>query len=172
MPFNWKMCILLSSICLGCISTLLAQEEDRMGQLLKERDELYKAYDYYSHQNSSFFGKKSKKDLQNIISTLKSIIAKDNQIIQVVRVMGRQRESSFVGQAREKTNRVYDLTYEVDKLNAQIKLKAVELRDKKDAYQALEEQYETLRKVLIGVGVVALLLIFYIIRLRRTIAAK
>src|SRR3954454_20997041 len=88
--------------------------------LLAERDELYKAYHEYKDQKSSFWGTQSKKDLRQIIDVLKGIINKDTEIVETVRVQGLRKESSYIGQSREITDRVYTLNAEIEKLNTQL----------------------------------------------------
>jgi uncharacterized small protein (DUF1192 family) len=153
--------------------------QDNMTRLLTERDELYKAYDHYNQQNSSLFGKKSKKDLINIINTLKEIINKDTEIIREVRLQSSQvrlqstqKESSFVNNNREFLDRISTLKDEREKLEAQLKLKTSEFQTQQEI---VESQAETLAlfKIITGILAVTVLGLFmYIRRLRVLVPQK
>jgi phosphoglycerate-specific signal transduction histidine kinase len=104
--------------------------------LLAERDKLYKDYVYYRDQKSSFWGTQSKKDLKLVIDVLKGIITKDTEIVETVRVQGLRKESSYIGQSREITDRIYALNAEVERLNTQLGKQRKQL---KEAQEELEE---------------------------------
>ncbi|MBW7465929.1 hypothetical protein ABID22_000407 [Pontibacter aydingkolensis] len=63
-------------------SSALAQ---RLSRLMQERSQLYSDWEYYQGQNNAFFGGKSSSDLSNIIKVQKSIIDKDNEIMEEIR---------------------------------------------------------------------------------------
>ncbi|QHT68270.1 hypothetical protein GXP67_17295 [Rhodocytophaga rosea] len=147
-----------------------ATAQDNMTRLLKERDELYKSYDHFNQQNSSLFGKKSKKDLLNIITTLKEIINKDTEIIREVRLQSSQvrlqstqKESSFINNNREYIERIGTLKDEQEKLEAQVKLKTSELQTQQETF---ESQAKTLSvfKIITGILAVTVLGLFWYIR--------
>jgi predicted RND superfamily exporter protein len=147
-----------------------AAAQDNMTRLLKERDELYKAYDHFNQQNSSLFGKKSKKDLVNIITTLKEIINKDTEIIREVRLQSSQvrlqstqKESSFVNNNREYLERISSLKDEQEKLEAQVKLKTSELQTQQETFEA-QAQSLSLFKIITGILAVTVLGLFWYIR--------
>ncbi|GAB3193898.1 hypothetical protein GCM10027293_00870 [Pontibacter aydingkolensis] len=52
---------------------------------MQERSQLYSDWEYYQGQNNAFFGGKSSSDLSNIIKVQKSIIDKDNEIMEEIR---------------------------------------------------------------------------------------
>lgn len=153
--------------------------QDNMSRLLKERDQLYKAYEHYNEQNSSLFGKKSKKDLLNIINTLKEIINKDTEIIREVRLQSSQvklqstqKESSYVNSNREIIERIHSLNDENEKLMAQVKLKTSELYTQQESFK---QQADTLNvfKIIAGILTVTVLgLVWYVRRLKVLVPQK
>jgi CRISPR/Cas system-associated endoribonuclease Cas2 len=160
--------LLLLTFTLLCL--LPAAAQDNMTRLLKERDELYKAYDHYNQQNSSLFGKKSKKDLLNIITTLKEIINKDTEIIREVRLQSSQvkmqstqKESSFVNNNREFIERISTLKNEQEKLEAQLKLKTSEFQTQQEIVESQAESLSLL-KIITGILAVTVLGLFWYIR--------
>ena len=73
---------------LGLLPAVLAwAQDDKLTTLLGEREQLILKYQFYNNQNSNFWGKKSKKDLVQIIQTLKNIINKDSEIIREINTM-------------------------------------------------------------------------------------
>ena len=98
-------------------------------QLVRERDQLYEAYRVNSQQKSSFWGTQSKADLRRVVDVLRAIVAKDSEIVEAVRVQGVRTQSSYLGQNREVTDRVYTLNAEVEQLNAQLKRSRQQLTD-------------------------------------------
>lgn len=173
----YKITLLSAAFVLCLLLSVSAQ--DNMTRLLKERDLLYKAYEQYNQQNSSLFGKKSKKDLLNIINTLKEIINKDSDIIREVRlqssqvkIQSTQKESSFVNQNRQVVERISELSNEREKLNAQVKLKQSELLTQQAFF---EEQAKTLSLFQIFTGILAFTvigLIWYVRRLKVLVPHK
>ncbi|WP_235861278.1 hypothetical protein [Pontibacter flavimaris] len=61
------------------------QAEDKLTRLMSEREQLILEYQYYKQQNSSFWGTQSKKDLLNVIETLKKIINLDTELVGAVK---------------------------------------------------------------------------------------
>ncbi|WP_266205642.1 hypothetical protein [Pontibacter kalidii] len=59
--------------------------EDKLSRLMSEREQLILEYQYYKQQNSSFWGTQSKKDLLNIVETLKKIINLDSELVAAVK---------------------------------------------------------------------------------------
>lgn len=162
-----------------CMAQLPVFAQDNMARLLKEREGLYRAYDRYNQQNSSLFGKKSKKDLLNIITTLKEIINKDSEIIREVRlqssqvrIQSTQKESSYVNHNREVIERISSLNDEKEKLAAQVKLKTSELHTQQEYF---DQQARTLSlfKIITGILAVTVLgLAWYVRRLKVLVPQK
>ena len=171
--------ILLSIIVLitGLLPAVYAQ--DNMTRLLKERDELHKAYAHYNEQNSSLFGKKSKKDLLNIINTLKEIINKDTEIIREVRLQSSQakrqstqNESSFVNLNHEITGRISSLNEEIEVLHAQVKLKNSELLTHQEKFESQEQTLFVFKIITAILAVTILGLAWYVRRLKTLMVQK
>lgn len=169
----------LSIIVLLINSLSIVYAQDKMTRLLKERDELHKAYEHYNEQNSSLFGKKSKKDLLNIINTLKEIINKDTEIIREVRLQSSQakrqstqNESSFVNLNHEITGRIASLNEEIEILNAQVKLKNSELLTQQEKFES-QEQTLTVFKIITAILAATILgLAWYVRRLKTVMLQK
>ena len=59
---------------------------DPLTPLIRERDALVRQYEQASAQRNSLFGNKpSKKDLEEVVESLKGIIRKDTEIVQAVK---------------------------------------------------------------------------------------
>jgi CRISPR/Cas system-associated endoribonuclease Cas2 len=163
----------LALLCLLLFSIPPTFAQDNMAKLLQERDKLYEAYEHYENQNSSLFGKKSKKDLLNIINTLKEIIQKDSEIIREVRLRGSQvrmqstqKESSYIAQNHQTAQLISNLNNDVEKLTAQVKLKNSELLTQREYYAVLENDF-TLYKIITGILAVTVIgLAIYVRRLK------
>ena len=101
-----KYCLFLFLLLLNFNFTVQAQSEE-YNQLIREREELIKEYNYLKDQNSNFWGKKSKKDLLRIVDNLKAIIKKDTEIINSI-------QAGYVKQQA-------DLTVKTEKLQTERK---------------------------------------------------
>ena len=124
--------------------------------LLTERDQLYQAYEQYKDQKSSFWGTQSKKDLRLIIDVLKGIINKDTEIVEAVRVQGLRKESNYLGQSREITDRVYTLNEEIERLQVQLgqqRKKQIEAQEALERAQNGSSSYKILSAALAAVVV-------------------
>ncbi len=157
-----KTILLISFLCLfSCLSLAqVAQAPKDITTLLAERDHLYKAYNEYKDQKSSFWGTQSKKDLRQIIDVLKGIINKDTEIVETVRVQGLRKESSYIGQSREITDRVYTLNEEIEKLNVQLGKHRKQLLEAREQLEQAENGSFSY-KILSGVLAVAVLGLFF-----------
>ncbi|WP_299760666.1 hypothetical protein [uncultured Pontibacter sp.] len=120
------------------------QQEDKLSRLLSEREQLILEYQYYKQQNSSFWGTQSKKDLINIIETLKKIINKDTELV------GAVKENSIrqIAQNKVQTSREGKLTIEdqrnfekqVSSLKSEVKTLESTLRKKDREMAELQTQ--------------------------------
>lgn len=165
--FGWLGVLLIGTL------PALAQDSN-LDRLLQERDKLYTDYEFYEKQNSSLFGKKSKKDLLNMIGTLRGIIDKDSELIREVRLQGSQlrmqtsrRESGFVDQNRQVADRLAGLNGDVDKLTAQVKLKESELLTQQDFHRSLQNNFYVVTALATLFGFTTLGLAMYVRRLKR-----
>jgi hypothetical protein len=165
--------MMLKTFSFLCILWIVSFGQDELSRLLRERDALYESYEHYNEQNSTLFGKKSKKDLQNVITSLQDIIAKDSEIIRAirqqtarVRVAGTRQQSSHVGQTRETMRLVDNLRDESEKLEAMVKLKTSELNTQRENYLLAESKITFLSIALGILTVTVVLLVAYIHRLK------
>jgi CRISPR/Cas system-associated endoribonuclease Cas2 len=101
------LALLLLLICLGAQAQPVPADPE-LHLLLRERENLVKDYTYYNAQNSNFWGKKSKKDLLDIVETLKSIIKKDSKIIERVSALNLKKEAELAVQEQKIETRVID----------------------------------------------------------------
>ncbi|MDX5436319.1 MAG: hypothetical protein LPK03_03955, partial [Pontibacter sp.] len=81
-----KRLMLITLLCLWFAGAQAQEQEqlpqeDKLTRLMSEREQLVLEYQYYKQQNSSFWGTQSKKDLLNIIETLKKIINLDSELV-------------------------------------------------------------------------------------------
>lgn len=87
--------------------------ESKVDRLITEREQLVMKYDYLKTQETNFFGKASKEDLQAVIEALKEVLKKDEQIIQAV-------EQANLETRRSVAKRAAELEAEAKKLNNQV----------------------------------------------------
>lgn len=161
---------------------LLAQD-DAYQRLIKEREELIGEYNYLNAQNSNFWGKKSKKDLLKIIDNLKAIIKKDSEIINNVQASYVRRNADLTvkteklqtqteSDKRLISDNLTDLKRELANYQARDKQrlqKISELEDRLSETKAAKTEHDLITVIAV---VVALFLLFYIIRLRTRLAHK
>lgn len=83
--------------------------QSALPELLDERDVLYEKYSFYENQKNSFWGTQSKKDLRKVITILKRIIQKDNEIVLAVKRSGVDERTSIVVESKESNIRVSEL---------------------------------------------------------------
>ncbi|WP_235336750.1 hypothetical protein [Pontibacter korlensis] len=143
-----KKLVLMAMLCLWFIGAQAqetqGQEEDKLSRLMSEREQLILEYQYYKQQNSSFWGTQSKKDLLNIIETLKKIINKDSELVAAVK------ENSIrqIAQTKVETNRQGKLTVEdqrnfekqISSLKSEVKTLQSTLRKKDKEMADLQSQ--------------------------------
>ncbi|MDN4166954.1 hypothetical protein QWY31_15695 [Cytophagales bacterium LB-30] len=123
---------------LSLLSQSAFAQEDSLRTLLRERDSLVVKYYDLQKQNSSFWGTKSKADLRAIIETLKGIIQKDNQVVQVIKIQHAQKANALNSKNMAGTHRLYELE---NALSSAQSLNAVKERK----IRLLEEEVEMLK---------------------------
>lgn len=169
------------SVVLGLLVTSLGAQavpaDPDLQRLLRERENLVKDYTYYNAQNSNFWGKKSKKDLLNIIETLKGIIKKDSEIINRVSALNLKKEAELAVKEQQMETRVVDtghaiqervhqLNQEVESLQNLNKNRQRQIGELESQLQeALQKRYEHDRLTIVAV-VAGVLLFGYIIYLQ------
>jgi CRISPR/Cas system-associated endoribonuclease Cas2 len=162
--------------------TLFAQDEE-YNQLILQRSELIKEYNYLNAQNSNFWGKKSKKDLMKIIDNLKAIIKIDSDIINNVQANYVKRNADLTvktekmqterkADTRNISDNIFDMKRQVANLESRDQQRLKKISE-------LEEQVKDVRSaktehdlITVLASAAALFLLLYIIRLRSKLANK
>jgi len=162
-------------------------KEDKLTRLMSEREQLILEYQYYSQQNSNFWGKQSKKDLLNIINTLKEIIKKDSELIGAVKEASVRKiaESTVENQRAGKqilqderliNNQIADLQGQIKTLQSQAKKRERVILDLKEQLKATDEvRYGKDRVIAILAGAAFILFLYAVflqVRLSRKPAKK
>ncbi|WP_018477859.1 hypothetical protein [Pontibacter roseus] len=163
------------------------QKEDKLARLMSEREQLVLEYQYYSQQNSNFWGKQSKKDLLNIVNTLKEIIRKDSELINAVKevsvrkiaqstVENQRAGKQIVQDERLINNQIADLQGQIKTLQSQAKKRERVILDVQEQLKAADEvRYGKDRVIAILAGaafVLFLYAVFLQIRLSKKAAPK
>ncbi|WP_242918960.1 hypothetical protein [Pontibacter liquoris] len=139
---------ILCALALLCLTTFRVQaQDDRLTTLMNEREQLVLEYQFYNQQNSSFWGKKSKKDLINILETLKKIINKDSELIGAIKVASIKKiAESTVENQREGKITVEDqriVNARIADLQSQIKVLQVNVKKRERTIHELQEQLKS-----------------------------
>jgi ATP-dependent Zn protease len=90
--------------------------DDKLDQLLKERKVLYRDFEYYKSQKSSFWGTQSKKDMKKAIDVLKKIIIKDNEVIKQINVQHTRRNVQTIAKTQVSQDFASELEYDNNRL--------------------------------------------------------
>ncbi|WP_347159251.1 hypothetical protein [Pontibacter chitinilyticus] len=170
-----KMFVVFALLCLQVLH--VQAQDDRLTNLMNEREQLVLEYQFYAQQNSNFWGKKSKKDLINIIETLKKIINKDSELIGAIKVASiRKIAESTVENQREGKITVEDqriVNTRIADLQSQIKVLQVAVKKRERTVHDLQEQLkgkDDLRygkdRVIAILAVAALLFLLYAVFLQ------
>lgn len=163
-------------LLLVCLVVQAAPTDPELQRLLGERESLVKDYTFYNAQNSNFWGKKSKKDLLNIIETLKGIIKKDTEIIQHVSTLSLQKEAELAVQSQKVEtqvlggrlalqDRVHELNQEVASLRNLTKSRQRrigELEEQLTETRQAKYEHDRIAIIAIVAGVMMLGYIFYL----------
>lgn len=158
-------------------------QDEKLTSLMSEREQLILEYQYYSQQNSNFWGKQSKKDLLNIIDTLKEIIRKDSELIAAVKEASVRKiaqstvENQRVGKQLEQderliNNQIADLHGQIRTLQSQIKKRDREILDLLEQLGATDEVRYGKDRVIAVMGVTAFVLFLYAVFLQIRLSRK
>ncbi|MCJ8163543.1 hypothetical protein MKJ04_01730 [Pontibacter sp. E15-1] len=171
-----KKLLALAVCCLWFVG-VRAQEQDKLTNLMNEREQLVMEYQFYSQQNSNFWGKKSKADLLSIIETLKKIINKDSELISAIKVASikkvaestveNQREGKItVEDQRIVSARIADLQSQLKMLHANIKKRERTIKDLEVQLSETADLRYGKDKVITVLAVAAFILLLYAIYLQ------
>ena len=158
-------------------------KEDKLTRLMSEREQLILEYQYYNQQNSNFWGKQSKKDLLNIINTLKEIIKKDSELIAAVKEASVRKiaESTVENQRAGKqilqderliNSQIADLQGQIKTLQSQAKKRERVILDLKEQLKATDEVRYGKDRVIAILGGAAFLLFLYAVFLQVRLSRK
>ncbi len=147
-------------------------QEDKLTRLMNEREQLVMEYQYYNQQNSNFWGKKSKKDLINIIETLKGVIKKDSELINAVKeasvkkiaettVETKRIDYQSVADQRLIDSRINDLKGQLTTLQSQMKKRERTIKDLEEQLAGSDEQRYGKDKVIAILAVACFLFLLY-----------
>lgn len=152
--------------------------DNKLGMLLKEREQLTQEYKYYNSQNSNFWGKKSKKDLLQIIQSLKQIINKDSEIIREIHKQSLQKQAitriesgkikqEVIGDQMLTLKNLHQLKQEVASLHNLQKVKDRQLNQLKEELEQARQSRQSNHMMLALAILLCLALLFYVWKLRR-----
>jgi CRISPR/Cas system-associated endoribonuclease Cas2 len=159
------------------------QREDKVARLMNEREQLILEYQYYSGQNSNFWGKQSKKDLLNIIDTLKEIIRKDSELIGAVKEASVRRiaettvESQRAGKQIQQderliNNQITDLQGQIRTLQSQSKKRERVILDLQEQLKSTDEVRYGKDRVIAVLAGAAFILFLYAVFLQIRLSKK
>jgi hypothetical protein len=170
-------------LLLGLLAHVLAWgQEDKLTTLLGEREQLILEYQFYNKQNSNFWGKKSKKDLLQIIQTLKNVINKDSEIIREInnaslkkqvltKVETTKIKRQVVDDQRLNMENLHQLKQELASLQNLQKVKDRQMLQLRDQLQEARQGRQKTDTIIAGLGGACLLLLLYIFILRSKMPA-
>lgn len=152
-------------------------QEDKISRLMSEREQLVLEYQFLNQQNSNFWGNKSKKDLLNIIDTLKEIIKKDSELIGAVKeasikkiavttAQTQRAGKQIVVDQRQINARIKGLQDQITALERQIKKRERTIAEHQVQLQEAETKRYGKDKVITVLAVVSAILLLYAIILQ------
>jgi hypothetical protein len=163
------MKIIVAFLSLFLLNFTPSLANDNLDQLLKERKILYKDFEYYQSQKSSFWGTQSKKDLRKAIDVLKKIILKDSEIIKQINISHTKRNVQAINRNQVSQEYASELEYENNKLKLLLNKVTFDYNLTKEANNDLQSSNEVINTVLFCLIIVLLILVFYIFRLRAAV---
>lgn len=173
-----EMRTIVWALALMCLTVFKVQaQDDKLTNLMSEREQLVMEYQFYNQQNSNFWGKKSKNDLITIIETLKKIINKDSELIGEIKVASikkiaestveNQREGKMTVEDQRIVNaRIADLQSQIKVLQSNIKKRERSIKDLQEQLQSTDEVRYGKDRVIAILAVVAFLLLLYAVFLQ------
>ena len=150
------------------------QQEDKINALMNEREQLVLEYQFYNQQNSNFWGKKSKKDLLNIIETLKKIINHDSRLVAAINeasikkvaestVKNQRSGNQVLADQRQIDNRISELQSQVKTVQVQLKKRERTIKDLEMELEASKDRRYGKDRIIAILAVVAFILFAYAI---------
>ena len=193
-----RLLFLLCFLVFAHLNIVIAQDTistpapppDNLNRLLREREQIIKEYEYYKSQNSNFWGKKSKKDLLNIVDVLKAIINKDSEIIREINQVNLKKrveiaaakiqienekkrlESQVMDDKRVVTDNIYDLKAQIQSLQNLQKVKQKQLNEAQETLNENKANQQELQQLLAIAAVVLIALVIYLVNLQRRLSRR
>lgn len=138
--------LLVMAVCCLWFTGAQAQQQDKLTTLMNEREQLVMEYQFYTQQNSNFWGKKSKSDLMSIIETLKKIINTDSDLIAAIKEASIKKVAeSTVESQREGKMTLQDqriISARMADLQSQIKMLQTSIKQRERTIKDLEAQLQ------------------------------
>ena len=122
-------------------------------EIMDQRDSLIAQNKYLKERNSSFFGTKSKRDLNNIIETLEEIIKKDTELVMAVRSQNISKEYRLQDKNYIFENRITELENKKAALQRKLAQSNLDTEEIKNELEKLKETRKT------NQGIILLLLL-------------
>ncbi len=171
-----KKLLAMALFCLWFVS-VQARQDDKLTNLMNEREQLVLEYQFYNQQNSNFWGKKSKADLMSIIETLKKIINKDSELISAIKeasikkvaesTVESQREGKItVEDQRIISSRMADLQSQIKMLQSNMKKRERTIKDLEMQLSETSDLRYGKDKVITVLAVAAFILLLYAVFLQ------
>lgn len=162
-------------------------EPSPVTRLIQERELLVRQYEAANARRNSLFGNQpSKKDLQEVIESLKGIIRKDTEIVQAVKNDALRRTAGIVAEKQQaqqqitvaKTDqsstqqRFYDLENQIQNLQMRDKQREKKLLDAQAAAKEAEDARTSREVIAFGLALFSLGLLLYIFSQRKRVPAR
>jgi hypothetical protein len=152
--------------------------QSRLDELLSQREGLYKDYSTLKNEKSSFWGKQSKENLRDIITTLKGIINKDDEIIQEILNQHAEEKVNLKKQTviessdltlkeRNLTERVRDLNNQLGSSLSQLTVKTRENEELRGSIEKEKRENNLLEKLMAILFLTAGGMGYYIYRMKK-----
>jgi hypothetical protein len=166
-----KLKLILQILFLMLVSFQILAD-DRLDQLLEERNVLYKDFEYYKSQKSSFWGTQSKKDLKKAIDVLKKIIIKDNEIIKQINVKHIKKNVQIISKTQVSEDFANELEYDNNRLKLLLNKSTFDYNQLMEETDQLKSENKIVNSILFFFVLSILGLIFYISRLKRRLRVE
>jgi chromosome segregation ATPase len=179
--------LLLSGLATATAQTpASATEPSPVTRLIQERELLVRQYEAANARRNSLFGNQpSKKDLQEVVESLKGIIRKDTEIVQAVKNDALRRTASIVAEKQQAQQQIsvaqtdqsstrqrfYDLENQIQNLEMRDKQREKKLLDAQAAAKEAEDARTSREMIAVALALLSVALLLYIARLRQRIPA-
>jgi hypothetical protein len=162
-------------------------EPSPVTRLIQERELLVRQYEAANARRNSLFGNQpSKKDLQEVVESLKGIIRKDTEIVQAVKNDALRRTASIVAEKQQAQQQItvaqtdqsstrqrfYDLENQIQNLEMRDKQREKKLLEAQAAAKEAEEARTSREMIAVALALLSVGLLLYIFKLRQRIPAR